>query len=124
MDPTYSAEAQAYRAKIKAFLADNLPAGWKGLGALSSAERTAFTEQWRQTLADNQLLAVAWPKEYGGAGLSQIEQVIINEEFARAGVPQGVSNDGFGIGMIGPTIMVWGTEDQKKHYIPRILSGE
>jgi alkylation response protein AidB-like acyl-CoA dehydrogenase len=124
MDPTYSAEAQAYRAKIKAFLADNLPAGWNGLGALDSDERRRFVEEWRATLAAQQLLAVAWPQEYGGAGLSNIEQVIINEEFARAGVPQGIPNDGFGIGMVGPTVMVWGTEEQKKHYIPRILSGE
>ena len=124
MEPTYSAEAQAFRAKIKAFLAEHLPAGWKGLGALESAERSVFVESWRTTLADNRLLAVAWPTEYGGVGLSQIEQVIINEEFARAGVPQGVPNDGFGIGMVGPTIMVWGTEEQKKYYIPRILSGE
>jgi len=124
MDPTYSAEAQAFRARIKTFLAEHLPAGWKGLGALESSERSVFVEQWRRTLSDNGLLAVAWPTEYGGPGMSQIEQVIINEEFARAGVPQGVPNDGFGIGMVGPTIMVWGSEDQKKHYIPRILSGE
>ena len=124
MDPTYSEQAQAYRAKIKSFLADNLPANWNGLGALESTARAEFVEKWRQTLADNKLLAVAWPAEYGGPGLSQIEQVIINEEFARAGVPQGIPNDGFGIGMVGPTIMVWGSEEQKKHYVPRILSGE
>jgi len=124
MDPTYSADAQAYRATIKAFLAEHLPPGWSGLGALEPAERTRFVEAWRTTLSENGLLAVAWPKEYGGVGLSQIEQVIINEEFARAGVPQGVPNDGFGIGMVGPTIMVWGSEEQKKHYIPRILSGQ
>jgi alkylation response protein AidB-like acyl-CoA dehydrogenase len=124
VDPTYSAEAEAYRAKIKAFLAENLPSDWQGLGALGKDERTQFTESWRKILADHQLLAVAWPAEYGGAGLSAIEQVIINEEFARAGVPQGVSNDGFGIGMVGPTLMVWGSEEQKQHYIPRILSGE
>ncbi len=124
MDPTYSPAAEAYRAKIKAFLAEHLPPGWSGLGTLEREERMAFVERWRQTLADNQLLAVAWPHEYGGPGLGQIEQVIINEEFTRAGVPQGIPNDGFSIGMVGPTIMVWGTEDQKRHYIPRILSGE
>jgi len=124
LDPTYSPAAEAYRAKIKAFLAEHLPPGWSGLGTLERDERMAFVERWRQTLADNQLLAVAWPQEYGGPGLGQIEQVIINEEFTRAGVPQGIPNDGFSIGMVGPTIMVWGTEDQKRHYIPRILSGE
>jgi alkylation response protein AidB-like acyl-CoA dehydrogenase len=124
MDPRYSAEAEAYRQKIQAFLGEHLPAGWQGVGALKPDTRRSFVEEWRQILADNGLLAVSWPKEYGGGGLSAIEQVIINEEFARAGVPTGSPNDGFGIGMIGPTLMVSGTEAQKRHFIPRILSGE
>ncbi len=124
MDPRYSAEAQAYRSKLQAFLSEHLPAGWEGLGALESAERRDFVDRWRVTLAENDLLAVSWPKEYGGAGLTAIEQVLIYEEFAKAGVPTGGPNDGFGIGMCGPTIMVWGTEEQKRHFIPRILSGE
>jgi alkylation response protein AidB-like acyl-CoA dehydrogenase len=124
VDPTYSPEAQTYRTQVRAFLAEHLPADWEGLGALESDARRAFVEEWRATLADHDLLAVSWPKEYGGAGLTAIEQVIVNEEFTKAGVPTGSPNDGFGIGMVGPTIMVWGTEDQKRHYIPRILSGE
>jgi alkylation response protein AidB-like acyl-CoA dehydrogenase len=56
--------------------------------------------------------------------LSALEQVILAEEFAKAGVPTGGSNDGFGIQMLGNTLLVWGTEEQKKHYLPRILSGE
>ena len=124
MDPRYSAEAQTYREKIQGWLAENLPSGWQGLGALGSDERRTFQEEWRNRLASAGLLAVAWPKEYGGAGLTAIEQVILNEEFAKAGVPTGGSNDGFSIGMVGPTLMVWGTEEQKRHFIPRILSGE
>ena len=89
MDPRYSAEAEAYRQKIQAFLAEHLPASWEGVGALDPEARRQFVAEWRRTLADNQLLAVAWPKEYGGAGLSAIEQTIINEEFTRAGVPTG-----------------------------------
>ncbi len=124
MDPRYSAEAEAYRDKIQAWLAEHLPSGWEGLGALDSDARKAFVEQWRLELADAGLVAVSWPKEYGGGGLTAIEQVILNEEFARAGVPTGGPNDGFGIGMVGPTLMVWGTEEQKRYYIPRILSAE
>ena len=66
MDPRYSAEAEAYRQKIQAFLAEHLPADWAGVGALGADERTRFVAEWRQTLADNDLLAVAWPKDYGG----------------------------------------------------------
>lgn len=124
MDPTYNQEAENYRQVIRSFLSDNLPANWQGVGALPESERGPWTDEWRQTLAKNNLLAVAWPKEYGGAGLSPIEQVVLNEEFAKAKVPTQTGNDGFGIGMVGPTIIVWGTEEQKRHFLPRIISAE
>jgi alkylation response protein AidB-like acyl-CoA dehydrogenase len=124
MDPTYSAEAEAYREKIRAFLAEHLPDDWQGVGTLPEDEQGAWLEEWRSRLASAGLLAVAWPKEYGGAGLSDIEQVVLAEEFAKAGVPTQTGNDGFGIGMVGPTIIVWGTEEQKRHFLPRIISGE
>ncbi|MFN0090809.1 MAG: acyl-CoA dehydrogenase family protein [Acidimicrobiales bacterium] len=124
MDPSYSADAEAYRAHIRSFLQEHLPAGWRGIGRLEGEARSAFLEQWRELLSANGLLAVAWPKIYGGAGLSAIEQVIINEEFARAGAPTGGPNDGFGIGMLGPTIMAVGSEEQKRTLVPRILSGQ
>ena len=124
MDPRYSAEAEAYREKIQAFLAEHLPADWNGVGALPEDQRDTWTEEWRKLLVDNGLIAPAWPKEYGGGGLSAIERVVLHEEFARAAVPTGGHNDGFSLGMIGPTIMVMGTEEQKRHYLPRILSGE
>ena len=124
MDPSYSAEAEEYREKIRAFLAEHLPPGWKGVGSLPSEQRGPWLAEWRATLAGASLLAVAWPKEYGGAGLTPLEQVILAEEFAKADVPTQGGNDGFGIGMVGPTIIVWGTEEQKRHFLPRIISGE
>ncbi len=124
MDPRYSAEAEAYRERIQAFLGEHLAAGWHGVGALPEEQRHGWTEQWRKLLVVNGLIAPAWPKEYGGGGLSAIERVVLHEEFAKAAVPTGGPNDGFGMGMIGPTIMVMGTEEQKRHYLPRILSGE
>jgi alkylation response protein AidB-like acyl-CoA dehydrogenase len=124
MDPRYSAEAEAYREKIQAFLAEHLPAGWSGLGALDPEARATFIEEWRRTLAEHDLLAVAWPKEYGGAGLSLIERTVLAEELTRAGLPAGGDNDGFSISMLGHTLLHWGTEEQKRHFLPRILSGE
>ena len=124
MQPTYSADAEAYREKIQAFLAEHLPPDWQGIGALPPEEARAFAEDWRKTLHDHGYLAPNWPKEYGGGGLSPLEQVILAEELERAGVPSGIVNDVFSIGMIGNTLLDWGTEQQKQFFIPRILSGE
>jgi alkylation response protein AidB-like acyl-CoA dehydrogenase len=124
MDVSYPARAEEFRAEVRAFLAEHLPPDWGGLGALPPAERHDFQTSWRQTLARANLLAVSWPAEYGGAGLSAIEQVVLSEEFERAGAPTGTENDGFGIGLLGNTLMVAGTPEQKAHFLPRILSGE
>ena len=99
------------------------PAKWAGIGALEGDELTAFVTEWRKTLYGAGYLAPGWPTEYGGAGLSALEQVIIAEEFAKAGVPTGGPNDVFGIQMLGNTLLQWGTDEQKNHYLPRILSG-
>jgi len=123
MDLTYPPETEEFRNRIRTFLDDNLPDGWQGIGALQGEERVTFQKQWRQTLSDNQLLAPNWPAEYGGAGLSHLEHVTLYEEFAARGVPTSGANDGFSIGMVGNTILHWGSEEQKKHLIPRILDG-
>jgi alkylation response protein AidB-like acyl-CoA dehydrogenase len=124
MDVDYPPEAEAFRTRIRAFLAEHLPAGWSGGGALPTAERSAFAHRWREILAEHGLIAVSWPKEYGGAGLSVLEQVVLAEEFACAGAPEAAENDRFGIELMGNTLIALGTEDQKKHFLPRILSGE
>ncbi len=80
-------------------------------------------EAWRRTLHEHGFLGVAWPREYGGGGLTQREQVVLAEEFARAGVPTGAPHDNFGIKMVGNTLLRWGTEEQRRRFLPRILSG-
>jgi alkylation response protein AidB-like acyl-CoA dehydrogenase len=124
MDARYPPDAEAYREKVQAFLAEHLPPGWRGIGALEGTEGARFVEDWRRMLYEHHYLAVTWPKEYGGAGLGPVESVILAEEFTRAGVPQGGHNDNFGIQMVGNTILEWGTEEQKNHHLPRILSGQ
>jgi len=124
MQPVYPPEADTYRATVREFLAANLPKDWGGIGTLEGAALEHFVADWRVVLHKNGYLAPDWPKEYGGAGLSSLEMVVLNEEFARAGVPTGGPNDVFGIQMLGNTLLRWGTEEQKKHYIPRILSGD
>lgn len=118
------AGGDAFRESLRAFLDRSLPDDWSGVGALDAEDAESFAEQWREVLREEGLLAPSWPKEYGGAGLTEHEQVILAEEFARAGVPTGVQNDGFGITMIGNTLLAWGTDEQKEHFLPRIISGE
>ncbi len=124
MQPTFSSDADTFRTTIRGFLDEHLPPDWQGIGALNADDAHAFAMKWRETLRDNQLLAPTWPTEYGGAGLSALESVVMAEEFQKAGVPTGGPNDVFGIQMVGNTIIHWGTEEQRKHFLPRIISGE
>lgn len=125
MDPRHDDAAEEFRARVQRFLEQHLPDGWQGIGSITDRdEADSFVESWRATLADNGLLAVSWPEEYGGAGLTKAEQIVLVEELARAGVPAMGYNDVFGIKMLGGTLLQWGTEEQKRRYLPRILSGE
>src|SRR5690606_19873717 len=98
--------------------------GWQGIGRLGPDEAREFAARWRAELAAHGFLAPSGPQEYGGAGLSEIEQVVPFQELQAAGVATGTQNDAFSIGMVGNTILRHGTEAQKRHFLPRILSGE
>lgn len=119
-----SAAIEEFRSRVRNLLDEELPKDWTGVGGLSGEEADAFAEQWRKVLFRRGFLAPSWPKEYGGAGLTEREQVVMAEEFAKAGVPTGVQNDVFSIVMIGNTLLHWGTEEQKQHFLPKILNGE
>jgi alkylation response protein AidB-like acyl-CoA dehydrogenase len=125
VDPRHGPEAEEFRQHIRKVITDLLPPGWRGIGAIADRdEADAFVWEWRQTLAANGLLGVTWPKEYGGGGFTKVEQVVLVEELARVGVPNMGYNDTFGIKMLGGTLLVWGTEEQKRYYLPRIISGD
>ncbi len=124
MDPRYSPRAEAFREQVKSFLAEHLPPGWQGVGAMSHAEAKDFTARWRATLHQNGLLGVTWPREYGGAGMTKLEQVVLVEELAKAGAPSMGPNDTFSMKMVGGLLLRWGTDEQKRRFLPRILSGD
>ena len=124
MDVSYPAEAEAFRAEVRAVLDEELPAGWPGIGAIADrTEAEEFAARWRHTLYRRSLLGLTWPAEYGGRGLSRLHQVVLVEELARAGVPYGEHTDLFGIKMLGSTLLRWGTVEQRRRFLPRILSG-
>jgi alkylation response protein AidB-like acyl-CoA dehydrogenase len=124
MDPRYPAQAEAFRERVQAFLAEHLPPDWQGIGALPKPEALAFQERWRAKLHEHGLLAPMWPVEYGGSGLTKVEQVVLVEELAKAGVPSMGASDTFSMKMVGGILLRWGTEEQKRHFLPKILSGE
>jgi alkylation response protein AidB-like acyl-CoA dehydrogenase len=125
VDLTYSPADEAFRTKVKEFIAAALPDGWAGWGALDPAEHGDWAEQWRRTLLDQGWLAPAWPTEYGGGGLSVGEQSILSEEFIKAGLPMGPRpSDMFGFGLLGPTLLAWGTPEQKAQFLPPTIAGD
>src|SRR6188472_412986 len=123
MDLTYPADAEEFRAEIRAWLEEHLPEGWFDDDfSMTPEERRKFHEEWTHTLFDGGWICASWPQEYGGKGLSIMENVVLNEEFARAGAP--LRADFFGDTLVGPTILQWGSEEQKKEFLPKILSGQ
>ncbi len=123
MDLTYPPEAEQFRKEIRAWLEDNLPEGWFEPGfELTGQARARFNDEWVRKLYDGGWICPSWPPEYGGKGLSTMENVVLAEEFARARAP--MRADFFGDTLVGPTVLQWGTEEQKRHFLPQILKGE
>jgi alkylation response protein AidB-like acyl-CoA dehydrogenase len=122
MDLSYPPETEPFRREIRTWLADHLPEGWGTPGfTMTPEERRAFNRSWTEQLFAGGWICASWPEEYGGKGLSLMESVVLNEEFARAQAP--LRADFFGDTLVGPTILQWGSEEQKRQFIPGILDG-
>jgi alkylation response protein AidB-like acyl-CoA dehydrogenase len=118
-------EQAAHRAKVRAWLEEHKGEApvLQGPGALTDEDEIiAARRAWQGKLAEAGLAGVTWPKEYGGQGLGPIEQVICNQEIARARVP-GIL-DAIGVGMLGPTIIAHGTDEQKARHLGPMLHGD
>src|SRR6058998_1358538 len=115
MDLSYSPAEEAFRARVRGWLAENLPEP----GSLKTLDGM---RAWQRKLHAAGFLGAAWPKEYGGAGLSEMEQAILNEELARVRAPQVVN--AMAIWWVGPAIIRYGTDAQKKRFIPPILTAD
>jgi len=118
---TFTAEQEALRTEIREFLREQLPADW--IGAENAIDESAyeFGKHFLKQLAPRKWIAPAWPVEYGGLGMSLWEQVVFNEEMAYHRAP--VINLP-AVGYLGPTIMMYGTDEQKEQHLGGITSGE
>jgi alkylation response protein AidB-like acyl-CoA dehydrogenase len=115
----------AYRAQVRKWLEDHASEApvLSGPDALvDEGEIVAARRAWQGKLAEAGLAGVTWPKEFGGQGLGPIEQVIVGQEISRAGVP-GIL-DAIGVGMLGPTIIAHGSDEQKARYLGPMLHGD
>jgi len=122
MDLTYPPEAEEFRVEIRRWLEEHLPQGWFEPGfAMGPDERAEFVKGWNDQLFEGGWICATWPTEYGGKGLTTMQGVVLNEEFARAGAP--LRGDFFGDTLVGPTILQWASEEQKQQFLPGILQG-
>jgi alkylation response protein AidB-like acyl-CoA dehydrogenase len=114
----------AFRDEVRGWLNANTPRDWAARrnAEESLSARFAYLRQWQRKLFDAGWAGISWPVEYGGRGASIIEQMIFIEEMARAQAPP-MANV-IGLGLVGPTIIAFGTERQKKSYLEKILSAE
>ncbi len=125
MDFKFSPEDEAFRQECRSWLEHNIPHDWRDDEELHDPDtREEFERRraWHRQLYDDGWMCIHWPQEYGGRGASLIQQVIYNQELDRAKAPPTVNFQG--IARVGPTLMQWGTPEQKQRYIPRIPPAE
>ena len=123
---TYEPDVESFREEVRQFIKDNLPPeeerlqrGYEG-GFKTNQEEYDYTMGFQKKLSEKDWLAMAWPKEYGGGGASHMRQLVYNEEMAYNGAP----SMNMGIAWVGPSLMLYGTEEQKAKFIPRITGAD
>ena len=121
MDLNFTPEEEAFRAEVQAFLKAKLPARIATKVKAGQRLTKADQDEWHAILNERGWLANHWPEEYGGPGWGAVEKFIFDTECALAGGPRIVP---FGVNMLGPVLIKFGNEAQKKYWLPRILSGE
>ncbi|MCG8673506.1 MAG: acyl-CoA dehydrogenase [Pseudomonadales bacterium] len=120
MDLKYTDEQNAFRKEIRDWLAANVPA--KPLQSFDTAEGFEQHREWEKKLSEGNWGLVTWPKEYGGRGCNLVEWLIFEEEYYRAKAPLRVNQNG--IFLLGPTLMEYGTPEQKERFITKMAAGE
>jgi alkylation response protein AidB-like acyl-CoA dehydrogenase len=125
MDFKYSDEDEVFRHEFRGWLEANMPRDWRDDGELSDPDTKSEFERrrgWHRKLYDAGWMCIHWPKEFGGRGATLMQQFIYHQELDRAKAPPVVNFQG--IARVGPTLMQWGTPEQKARFIPKIPSAE
>ena len=120
MDLSYTPEQEAFRAEVREWLAEHVPA--EPLTSFDTEAGFAAHREWERTLAAGNWGMVTWPEAFGGRGCDLIQWLIFEEEYYRAGAPGRVNQNG--IFLLGPTLMEYGSEEQKARFLPAMASGE
>ena len=121
MDFIFSEEDETFRREAVDFVDRELPWDWRTEVVDAEEPGDAVkVRQFKKRLADRGWLTMAWPQEYGGLGAPHIRQMVFNEEMAYRGVPAGDA----GVSMVGPILMLYGTEEQKRYFLPRIARAD
>jgi len=119
MDVRFDDATEAFRQEVRTWLEANIP---KEPRPSDPDDAFHYMRAWQKKMFDGGWVGIHWPKSYGGRGATLLEQAVFQQEFARVQAPP-LANT-LGLMIVGPTLMVHGTEEQKKRYIPRILSAE
>jgi len=122
MDLNLTGDESQFRDELRAWLKANVPKDWDEFREAAMEPRFEYLKRWQRKLYEGGWAGLSWPKAYGGRGASLMEQVIFWQEMALADAPP-MANV-LGLGLIGPTIIAFGTEAQKKRFLPKILSAE
>ena len=121
MEFKFTPEDDAFRQELRSFVQQELPADWEGGGRWPEEWDWEFTQDMRQKLARKGWLTMHWPEEYGGQDASPVRSAIYNEELAYLRAP---GRDIFGVRMLGPTLMIHGSAEQKQAHLPPIARAE
>ncbi len=123
MDFRFAPQEEQFRAEVRTFLKEELPAGWQDQfdteTEMGLEEQSDFARGFTKKLAQRRWLTMPWPQEYGGLGASVMQQMIYNEEMSYANAPATFS---MGVAWVGPALMIYGTDEQKKRFLPPIAS--
>jgi alkylation response protein AidB-like acyl-CoA dehydrogenase len=117
----FTEEDEQFRTELRAFMKAELPETWEGAGRYPEEDDWDLNITVRKKMADKGWLTMHWPEEYGGQNASPVKSAIYNEEIAYMRAP---GRDIFGVRMLGPTLMIHGSEEQKKTHLPSVAKGD